>query len=102
MKTRFFLTTIIAFAIGIGSTTAQIRQTQKNEKRRIAQGVKSGELTKAEVKNLRNDQKEIKEDIKEARADGKITPQERKEMKKDQRQASREIYRKKHNRRDRN
>jgi hypothetical protein len=102
MKPTFFLITMVALAFSIGTTSAQIKQTQKNEKQRIVQGVKNGELTKAEAKNLRNDQKDIKEDIKDAKADGKFTQQERKEIKKDQRKASREIYRKKHNRKDRN
>jgi hypothetical protein len=99
--------TVLAAAILLGAlfSTADaqtVRQKGKNERHRIAQGVKSGELTKTEAKNLANGQKEIHQDVKEAKADGVVTKEEKKEIKQDQRQQSRKIYRKKHNNRERN
>ena len=99
--------TVLAAAILLGAifSTADaqtVKQKGKNERHRISQGVKSGELTKAEAKNLAKGQKEIHQDVKEAKADGVVTKEEKKEIKQDQRQESRKIYRKKHNKRDRN
>ena len=102
MNRKFLLATALIMAISIGSASAQIRQREKNQRHRIVQGVKSGELTRAETKNVIRKEKEVKQDVKEAKADGVITGSERKEIRRDQNKASRTIYRKKHNNRDRN
>jgi uncharacterized membrane protein YebE (DUF533 family) len=100
---RKLLTAFILFSlIAAGSHAQTIRQKERIQRARIKQGVRSGELTRAEAINLARDQKEIRQDVKEARADGVVTKEERKEIKQEQRQASRKIYRKKHNLRDRN
>jgi uncharacterized membrane protein YebE (DUF533 family) len=102
MKAKLLAATVLFLIAGISSTNAQIRQQAKNERYRIGQGVRSGELTRNEARNLTHDQREIHQDIRSARADGIVTHCERKEIRQDQRQASRKIYRKKHNCRDRN
>ncbi len=101
MKPTFILATLVAF-LSITTISANAQTTSKEERQRIKQGVKSGELTKAEAKNLRRDQKELRQEKKAAKADGTVTKDERKELRKDKRKASREIFRKKHNKRDRN
>ena len=102
MKVKLIAIAMVAFALSSQAVDAQtIRNTSKTERKRIKQGVKSGELTRAETKNLIQDQKEIKAEVKAAKADGTVTPEERKDIRQDQKKASREIYRKKHNRRDR-
>jgi uncharacterized membrane protein YebE (DUF533 family) len=103
MKTKLLVTAIVLGAFfSTASAQQTIREKNRHERRRIAQGVKSGELTKAETKNLVQGQKEIHQDVKEAKADGVVTKEERKDIKQDQRQESRKIYRKKHNNRERN
>lgn len=103
MKTTFLAATIVLGALFTTANAQQtIKQKGRHERHRIAQGVKSGELTKAEAVNLAKGQKEIRKDVKAAKADGVVTRAERKDIKKDQRQESRKIYRKKHNNRDRN
>lgn len=102
MKIKILSALAIVLAFSITNADAQIKQRAKNQHHRIKQGVKSGEITKAEAVNLRNDQKEIRQDVREAKVnDGKITKGERKEIKQEQRQASRKIFRKKHNLKDR-
>ncbi|MEP7229450.1 MAG: hypothetical protein ABI691_04315 [Ginsengibacter sp.] len=101
MKTKFFAALTFLFFIGLGSVNAQTVSTPRAERHRIKQGVKSGELTRAETRNLANQQRDIHQDKKEARADGVVSPAERRHIKKDERKASRSIYRKKHNKRDR-
>ena len=102
MKSKLLFATAIIFALGISTANAQIRKTNRNQHARIKQGVKSGELTKAETKSILHDKKEIRQDVKEAKSDGVVTPVEKKEIRQDQRQVSRKINRKKHNDRNRN
>ena len=101
MKIKFVVAAAIIMALSISNTNAQVAPNKPTSNQRIKQGIKSGELTKSETKNLVRDQKEIRQDVKSAKSDGILTGDEKKEIRKDQRQASREIYRKKHNKRDR-
>lgn len=102
MKAKLFLVTAILLTFSISNAGAQISKHAKHQHTRIKNGVKSGELTKAETRNLAHDQREIRQDVREARADGNVTRGERKDIRKEQRKESREIFRKKHNNRDRN
>lgn len=103
MKTKVFYLSLIMGMIALNSLAQTIRQTERHQRVRIRQGVRSGELTRAEALNLRNDQREIRQDVRAARADdGRIDRQERREIKQEQQQASRKIFRKKHNLRTRN
>ncbi len=101
MKTKFLVAIALVLGLGISSADAQVKQRAHNQHHRIKQGVKSGELTKREAQDLREDHKELHQDVKLAKSDGKITAGERKIIKKEARKDSREIYRKKHNNRDR-
>jgi len=67
-----------------------------NQSNRIDQGVKSGELTRGEAKELRAEQKQIAGMIGEAFADGQLTKAERQEIRGAQRDASKNIYENKH------
>lgn len=101
MKTKILFSALL-LALAISNADAQTVARQRHQRQRIKQGVRSGELTKAETVNLVNGQREIRQEKKEARADGVVTPVERKEIRQDQRKESRKIFRKKHNNRDRN
>lgn len=101
MNNKFLLLAAFVLATSVTVSAQTIRTATKNQSRRIAQGVKSGELTKKETHNLIQDQKAIRKDIKEAKADGVVTKEERKDIKQDQNKASREIKRKKNNSKDR-
>ena len=101
MKTKFLIAILIITGLGITTADAQIKHRAQNQHQRIKHGVKSGDLTRAEALNLRKDQKEFRGDAKLAKADGKISRKERKILKREQRKDSREIYRKKHNKRER-
>jgi len=77
----------------------KVGQRRENQQERIAQGVKSGELTPKETAKLEKQQKAIH---KEAAADrkangGTLTAAQRKQINKEQNQASKNSYRKKHN-----
>ncbi len=99
MKTKIILLTLI---LGTILTQVNAQNSTRAERKRIAQGVKSGELTKAETANLAKSQRAIRKEKKAAKADGVVTKEERKAIRKDKKQQSRKIARKKHNNRDRN
>lgn len=102
MKQKFIFIAAILIAMSINSANAQLRQRSQVQKHRIKQGVRSGELTRAETANLVHGRKEIRQDVRLAKSDGKVAPGERRIIKKEVNQESRKIYRKKHNNRDRN
>ena len=77
--------------------TPVINRRQHNQERRINQGVRSGELTRNETRNLRNDERHISRDRRMAKADGRVTPNERRHLRHDENRTSRAIYRDKHN-----
>jgi len=101
MKLTKFIAAFVIMIIAATSVTAQTA-ANRNDKVKIKQGVRSGELTKAETVTLAKQQKDLRQDVRLAKADGNVTMAERKNIKKEKKQADRAIYRKKHNNRDRN
>lgn len=77
----------------------KVGQRRENQQDRIAQGIKSGELTPSETAKLEKQQQGINKQVAADRKanGGKLTPAERKQVNGEQNQASRNIYRKKHN-----
>ena len=78
---------------------SEVGQRQENQQDRIAQGVKSGQLTAGETAKLENQQKGINQQVKADRAanGGKLTSGEKRQVNKEQNAASKNIYNKKHN-----
>jgi hypothetical protein len=76
-----------------------VGQRRENQQDRIAQGVKSGQLTAGETAKLENQQKGINQQVRADRAanGGKLTPGEKSQVNKEQNAASKNIYNKKHN-----
>ena len=77
----------------------KVGQRRENQQARIAQGVKSGQLTPAETAKLEKQQRTIHKQVAADRKanGGTLTASEKKQINRDQNQASRNIYRKKHN-----
>lgn len=70
---------------------------QKNQQKRIADGVASGELTKGEAKKLERKERKLHREIKKDRADGGgLTTKERVKIEHKQDKLSDEIAREKH------
>lgn len=103
MKTRLIVPFILLLSVAVINANGQsVRDHSRNERTRIAQGNRSGELTKREKVRLSKEQREIRKDIRTAKTnDGHIGPRERKHIRKEQRKASRHIHRAKHNNRKR-
>lgn len=69
---------------------------QHNQRARIHQGVKSGELTQKEAAGLRAQQRKIRRMERKAEADGVVTGQEKHKIEKAQDRASKSIHNQKH------
>jgi hypothetical protein len=76
-----------------------VGQRRENQQDRIAQGIKSGQLTAGETAKLENQQKGINQQVSADRKanGGRLTGGEKKQINKEQNQASKNIYNKKHN-----
>ena len=77
----------------------EVGQRQENQQDRIAQGVKSGQLTAGETSKLETQQQGINREVKGMREEngGKLSKGDKALVNKQQNQASRNIYNKKHN-----
>src|SRR6266480_3600877 len=76
-----------------------VAQRKENQQDRIAQGVKSGQLTAGETSNLETKEAAINGETKADRAanGGKLTAAEKKQINGQQNQVSKQIYHDKHN-----
>ena len=77
----------------------KVGQRRENQQDRIAQGIKSGQLTPGETAKLENQQKGINKQVAADRKanGGTLTASEKKQINKEQNGASKNIYHKKHN-----
>lgn len=75
---------------------ASIDQRQQQQRERIAQGIRSGELTRAEANRLMAEQREVRREERAYRADGVLTHAERAELHRELNEASRHIYNETH------
>ena len=73
-----------------------IDQREHHQARRIAQGVRSGELTRPETRHLLRQQAHIRFRERAFRSDGVLTPRERFVLQRDLNRASHAIHREKH------
>ena len=77
----------------------EVGQRRENQQDRIAQGIRSGQMTPGEAARTENREQNINHSIAADRAanGGKLTPQERRNINHRQNSVSRQIYRQKHN-----
>src|SRR5215472_11128218 len=80
-------------------TGKSIQQRKENQQDRIAQGVKSGELTAGETTNLEKKEASINQEERDMRKldNGKLTATDRKTLNQQQNQLNKQIYQDKHN-----
>lgn len=101
MKLSIFAAAVLAVStsVAMGQTSATINQRKENQQDRIAQGVKSGQLTAGETRNLERREASInREERNMRRADGgHLTRADRAGLNRRQNRVSRSIYRDKHN-----
>jgi len=81
--------------------SAQAAQQNRNQQQRIQQGVRSGELNRSEARYLRQENRHITRLKNYYRRDGYYTARERRDIRMREQRLSRQIYRMKHNYRQR-
>jgi hypothetical protein len=79
--------------------TSEVGKREENQQDRIAQGVKSGQVTAGEAAHLESNETKINNEVRNDRAanGGKLTQQEKKQVNQQLNRQSRQIYRDKHN-----
>ena len=103
MKAKTLTCLVISFGLALPALSVAEPTTRKHGKhrgrhqeKRIHEGVRSGELTKDEAKELQSEQRGIRQQRREALKDGKLTPEERKQLEEARDKASENIYEEKH------
>ena len=78
--------------------TSEVGKRAENQQDRIAQGVKSGELSAGQAAHLEKNEAKINKEVRNDRAanGGKLTPQERAQVNRQQNRMSRQIAQAKH------
>jgi len=100
MKSLILSTVTAAILVsGAIAQNSEVGKRRENQQDRIAQGVKSGQLTAGETANLEKKEAAINHEVKTDRAlnGGKLTGQEKKIVNGQQNQMSKQIYQDKHN-----
>ena len=94
---------LVAAAVIVSSAApalaAEVDRREANQQARIADGVRSGQLTPGETARLERKEARIQRQIQSERAanGGHLTPAERRQINREQDRVSRQIYRAKHN-----
>ena len=73
-----------------------VNARQQNQRERIQQGVKSGELTHGEAQELRTERRDIRDLEQTYKSDGTLTHEERQDLHQQLNHQSQEIYEEKH------
>lgn len=99
---KFVLTAMIAGSLavtGLSAAQGKIGKRAENQQDRIAQGVKSGQLTAGETAHLEKKESDINKQVRAERNfnGGKLTHAERAQVNREQNRTSRQIYKDKHN-----
>lgn len=78
---------------------SEVGKRAENQQDRIAQGIKSGQLTAGEAAHLEKNEARINNEVRNDRAanGGKLTAKEKAQVNRQQNRESRQIYRDKHN-----
>jgi hypothetical protein len=93
MKKIILLSAIIML---FGLTTETFAQG-RGDRRRIRSGIRSGQITRDEARDLRTQRRQIRQERRTYRSDGTVTRDERRDVRRDRREYDRQI---RHERRD--
>jgi hypothetical protein len=86
-------------AVAAFAQTSEVGRRAENQQDRIAQGVKSAQLTAGETANLEKKEAAVNHEVRAERTlnGGHLTPQEKRMVNRQQNHLSKQIYRDKHN-----
>jgi Ni/Co efflux regulator RcnB len=101
------ISTILSGALLAGTATmsfaadekeGQIQQRKENQQKRVAQGVKSGQLTPHEAARIESNESKINKEVRQDRKanGGNLTNKEKAHVNRQQNRVSKQIYNQKH------
>ena len=99
MKRFSFMTMIVTGLLATGLSAQEIKDRKENQQDRIAQGVKSGQLTAGETAKLETKEAGLNKEIRHDRRQngGNLTNKEKRQVNRQQNRLSKQIYKDKHN-----
>ncbi len=108
MTRKYFVMGLMTGTILVASSASafaenEVNERQQRQQERIANGVANGSMTAHETAKVEHQEAAIHHEVRTDRAanGGKLTPQEHAQVNRQQNHESREIYRDKHNGRNR-
>jgi hypothetical protein len=101
-NTLFIALVTLPIVASAGTRDPGVNARQHNQSDRIAQSVRSGELTKSEAKSLMQEQRSIRQEERAYKSDGVLNRAERRDLHQDLNEASRNIRNEKHDGETRN
>ena len=87
---RFVLLTAMVFLFGM---TVEATAQGRRDRARIRHGVRSGQLTRDEARELRSERRSLRREWRGYRSDGQLSRSERREIRRDRRSYNRQIRR---------
>jgi len=87
---------LAAISVPAMAGTPRLDAREQNQRQRIAQGVRSGELTRPEARRLIKGERRLHRHERYAKSDGVVTPAERARLQRNANRMSTRIYRQKH------
>jgi hypothetical protein len=90
---KLILLSVVVMLLGLSADTfAQGR----HDRWRIRRGVRSGQLTRDEARELRSERRALRQERRDYRSDGTLSRSERREIRRDRRAYDRQIWRQRH------
>jgi hypothetical protein len=98
MKAKFLLAAVLVLGVSAAASAQTIGERAHNERARIYEGRRDGNLTRGEAFHLNQEQRHIDNQImRDRRFHGHVTPREKRQIRREERFSNRRIYKLKHN-----
>lgn len=90
---KFLLVCALCMTFGLATDALGQGRNNRNERNGIRRGVRSGQLTRNEARELRQQRRQIRQERRTYRSDGNYTRDERRDIRRDRRELGRDIRR---------
>jgi hypothetical protein len=100
MKRLLLLSAAALLLAGSADAFAQgrnrVRYDDRQDRQRVRRGIRSGQITRDEAREIREGERQIRDERRGYRADGTVTRDERREIRRDEREQDRFIRQQRH------
>ena len=90
---KFLLVCALCMSFGLGTDALGQGRNNRGEHNGIRRGVRSGQLTREEARQLRQQRRQVRQERRTYRSDGTYTRDERRDVRSDRRELRRDIRR---------